>query len=530
MPEGPRAATRDGWPRAPVVYEIYPRSFRDSTGSGEGDLNGITAGLDHVARLGVDAIWLAPFYASPMTDGGYDITDHRAVDPRFGTIDDFDRLVRRAHDLGLLVMVDQVLAHTSMWHPWFRAALAGDAAMARRYVWRDPKPDGTAPNNWMSFFGPPAWTWDHRREQYYHHQFLACQPALNLRNPEVQAEHAKTMAFWRDRGVDGFRCDAVSCYLYDESLRDNPAASPEVRARVTGPSFNPYTYQDHSYDMLPGDGGAFMEVVRGWAGPDMWLLGECNSGNQSIELALAFTEKGRLNASYTTDLQEQCRSLDTILDVLGRIDGQHARVPWWLSSHDQPRHGTAMGDGSDASARFHALLLGCLPGPLILYQGEELGLPQPKLTHDETTDPFDLLYWPDPPGREGPRVPIPWADRGPGFGFTDGTPWLPMRWEPRRSIAVQDAASDSVLAFYRRVLDWRRSAGSGDVQGFAASRDGTTLRLDWRGGDATWLALLNFGADPVAPEAMPNAAATIASQPVDGALPASSGAVWRRDG
>ncbi len=522
---GGRRTRRDGWPAAPVVYQIYPRSFRDTTGSGEGDLNGVIRGLDHVASLGVDAIWLSPFYTSPMVDGGYDVSDHRAVDPRFGTLKDFERLVARAHDLGVLVMVDQVLAHTSKAHEWFRASQDGDEAMAARYVWRDPKPDGTPPNNWISFFGPPAWTWDHRREQYYHHQFLACQPALNLRNLEVQAEHGRTMQFWRDRGVDGFRLDAVSCYLMDVSLDDNPAATPEVRARVTGPSYNPYTYQDHVHDMLPGDGGAFMATVRGWAGEDAWLLGECNSGNRSIELAREFSVPGRLDASYTTDLQEHCTNATNLTSVLKRIDGDFC-VPWWLSSHDQPRHVTAMGDGTDAAARFFALLLACLPGPLILYQGEELGLPQPDLSEAETTDPFDLLYWPDPPGREGPRVPVPWTSDAPGYGFTENDPWLPMRWEADRSVAAQDGAEGSVLAFYRRALAWRRTAGSGEVADFNFDRDGEVVRLEWTGGGGSWVALVNFD-DDTAEIVCPNGAPALSSCDWTGALSGRTGAVWK---
>ncbi|PZX15009.1 alpha-glucosidase [Palleronia aestuarii] len=403
------------WRKAPVIYEIYVRSFADSTGSGIGDLRGVTERLEHVAALGVDAIWLCPFFVSPLDDGGYDIVNHREVAERHGTIEDFDALVARAHELGLKVLIDQVFNHTSCDHPKFEAAIAGDEDEAACYLWRDPKPDGTAPNNWISQFGQPAWTWNHRRRQYYLHQFLPCQPSLNLRNPRVREMHCETINFWLDRGVDGFRLDAVTSYLYDESLADNPPARPVVQDQVSGPNYNPYTYQDHVYDMLPGDGAAFAETVRSWVGGDVFLLGESTSGNQSIKLAMDFSEPGRLDFCYTHDAIHGAQGPQLMADVLRDLDGRW-RLPWWFSCHDQPRHNSKLGDGTPESARFFALLLAPLPGPVLIYQGEELGLSQPKLSYEENTDPFDRLYWPDPPGREGPRVPIPWTEDGPARG------------------------------------------------------------------------------------------------------------------
>jgi alpha-glucosidase len=440
------------WPDAPVIYHIYPRSFCDSNGDGIGDLAGVTMRLDHVADLGVDAIWLSSHYVSPWADGGYDIVDHEAVDPRLGSLQDFDDLIARAHDLGLRVIIDQVLNHTSHDHPWFTAALGGDDDMAERYLFRDAKPDGSPPNNWLSQFGIPGWTWSHRRQQYYFHQFLGCQPSLDLRHPDVQAAHCDQIAFWRARGVDGFRFDAVSSYLWDERLRDNPPARPEVKAKVTGPEGSIYKWQDHVHDMLPGDGAKYAETLRDWAGPDAWLMGEITSGNQSVALAIEFTEAGRLNAAYTTDLAEADADPATLAHMIS--EGTLGRQVGWLSSHDQKRH---IGDGPDrlAEACAKAMLMAFLPGPWMLYQGEEWGLPQPSLHKEEVTDPFDLLYWPDHPGREGARVPMPWTDQEPHFGFTDGAPWLPMRWQG----LLQHR--QTVQAHYRTLIAERRRFGWG---------------------------------------------------------------------
>ncbi|MGR3434393.1 MAG: alpha-amylase family glycosyl hydrolase, partial [Shimia sp.] len=342
---------RGDWPAAPVIYQIYPRSFLDTTGNGVGDLNGITERLDHVAALGVDGIWLSPFFPSPWDDGGYDISDYWTIHPKLGTEADFDRLVTRAHSLGLRVMIDQVLNHTSDQHPWFRAACAGDDAMAERYLFCDPKPDGTPPNNWLSQFGIPGWSWCHKRRQYYFHQFLATQPSVNLRHPAVQDDHRAQMRHWRDRGVDGFRFDAVTSYLWDESLADNPPASREVQERVAGETFMPYTYQDHVYDMLPGDGATYAEKLREWAGDDAYLLGEITSGNASLRLAMDFTGPDRLDACYTTDLPETAGAPETIARVVDETDLQ--RLGGWLSSHDQPRHT----EGAPEKARVQAALM-----------------------------------------------------------------------------------------------------------------------------------------------------------------------------
>ena len=513
-------AKRGRWPTSPVLYEIYPRSFRDTTGSGEGDLRGILDGLDHVARLGVDGIWIAPFFRSPMDDAGYDVSDHSAVDPRYGDIDDFDAIVARAHDLNLCVMIDQVLNHTSDQHPKFLAALDGDDEAAAYYVFRDPNPDGSPPNNWRSFFGPPAWSWAHKREQYYMHQFLACQPSLDLRHQGVRDMHRRELEFWRDRGVDGFRFDAVTSYLFDQSLADNPPADPETKAKVAGPRFSLYTYQDHVHDMLPGDGFEYAKMLRTWCGDSAYLFGEINSGNRLVELAGMFVCDEGLDSGYTIDLPETGGAPETVCEMIRRDDGSRA-VAWWLTSHDQPRHAR-----NPAHARFYALLFAVLPGPWLIFQGDELGLPQPRLEKDEVTDAFDVMYWPDGPGREGPRVPIPWTQDAPRFGFTDGTPWLPMRWDPEHSVAAQEADAHSVLAFYRRAITLRREHGFGAGAMPHCSVEDDVLTLDLEAGGAQWRAIFNGSDVPVSGlDRAPELASMSLGE--DGRLPPGAGALWR---
>ena len=517
---------RGGFPPAPIIYEIYPRSFFDTTGSGEGDLRGIVEKLPYVADLGVDAIWIAPFFLSPMIDGGYDVQDHSLVNPRFGTEADFDALVARAHSLGLRVMIDQVLNHTSHRHAWFANSVDRRGGYDDWYIWKDPKPDGTCPNNWLSQFGPPAWTWNHRREQYYFHQFLDCQPNLNLRNEEVCAALRDILRGWKARGVDGFRFDAVTSYLWDTKFRDNPPSSPEVRERVSGPRFNPYSMQDHEHDLLPGDGTEWAGVLREWAGDDMWLIGEVTSGNQSVELVNKLCCPGGLDAAYTVDLSERGAKPETFRDVLDRLE-----VPggfaWWLSSHDQPRAATAHGDGSERDARFLMATCGLMPGPWLIYMGEELGLPQPFLDWSENDDPFDRLYWPDTPGRAAARVPIPWSEGYVGFGFTQGKPWLTMRWEGRSSVLAQQACGDSVLAYAKELIAVRKAHGLARNEVTAWDGTADVLRVETRGPDNSFVTLMNFGRDEAPlPKDLRKREVLHSSSPMDGALPARTAAVW----
>ena len=495
MPEDAPPARAD-WPAHPVIYQIYPRSFADTSASGEGDLAGIADRLSHAARLGADAVWISPFQVSPMVDGGYDIADHATIDPRFGTDADWDKVIARARALGLRVMVDLVANHTSREHPWFTESAERREGREDWYVWADAAPGGGPPNNWLSFFGAPAWTWDHRRRQYYYHTFLDAQPKLNLRSPDVRRAMCSLVSHWRGRGADGFRLDAVTSYLHDTSLADNPPARPEVSARIAGAPHNPYTWQDHMHDFLPGDGVPFMRQVRDWAGPDSYLLGEVNSGNNSVELAISMAGEGGLDSAYVVDLAERGITGEVLADMIAR--GACAEgLAWWLSSHDQPRHVSRAGDGSPADARLFALLLCAMPGPLILYQGEEIGQRQARLPRAALHDPFDRMYWPDTPGRDGARVPFFW-DAGPGGGFTGGVPWLPMAPQDAPApLSAQEGQPDSPFETYRAALAERRRRGLADgcIEVLEAEADWVLARVDGTEGAPVRLAV-NLGREP----------------------------------
>ena len=261
--KAPLTETAKDWWRGAVIYQIYPRSFQDSNNDGIGDLAGIVQRLPYIASLGVDAIWISPFFTSPMKDYGYDVSDYCDVDPMFGQLSDFDAVIETAHRLGIRVMIDLVLSHTSDQHPWFKESRASrENARADWYVWADPKPDGTPPNNWLSIFGGSAWHWDARREQYYLHNFLVSQPDLNLHSPAVQDALLDVARFWLNRGVDGFRLDTINFYFHDQKLRDNPALPPERRNASIAPSVNPYNHQEHLYDKNRPENLAFLRRLR----------------------------------------------------------------------------------------------------------------------------------------------------------------------------------------------------------------------------------------------------------------------------
>lgn len=518
---------KGGWPANPVIYEIYPRSFHDTHGHGEGDLRGVLENLDHVARLGVDAIWLAPFFRSPFCDGGYDVTDHCAVAPRFGTLEDFDAILGRAHDLGLRVMIDLVLNHTSNEHEWFARSLAREKGFEDVYVWADPRPDGSPPSNWISFFGHPAWVWYPQRRQYCLTKFLPCQPCLNHYDDRVAARLERITRFWLDRGVDGFRYDAVTSFFHDPDLRDNPAASPEDSARIPGLPSNPYTYQAHVHDILPSDCAAFTGRLREMAGPGVFLMGEVNNGPHSVEVLRDFTAEGRLDAAYTFDLPERGPTQAVIADLLARMDGAGG-FAWWLSSHDQPRHVSAHGDGSARDARMFAALLCVLPGPLILFQGEELGQPQVKVPREKLHDPVDRMYWPDPIGRDGARAPMAWDSTRPRCGFSGAMPWLPVSHPEDGAVRQQSDNPHSVLSFYRTALALRREFGVADGRMTLHDAPDTAIAGHVRTEGAGLRFAINLGTEDWRPGDMPRDP-LLASAPLtpDGALPARSAAWWR---
>ncbi len=450
------------WWRDAVIYQIYPRSFQDSYGNGMGDLAGIVRRLDHVASLGVDAIWLSPFFTSPDRDMGYDVSDYTGVSPIYGDIAGFDALIAKAHDLGLKVIIDQVLSHSSDQHPWFIESRADrQNAKADWYVWADPKADGSPPNNWLSVFGGSAWMFDPRRRQYYLHNFLTEQPDINFHCPAAVDALLDAMRFWLDRGVDGFRLDTVNFYVHDASLPDNPAGD-----WTTFPG-NPYEAQNHlssktqpeNLDILARfrtltdqfDARMMVGEVGEMGQRQVEIMGEYTAGESHLHMAYSFA---MLSHDHTPHHFRSC--IETFLNVAP--DGWPC---WSFSNHDVERHVTRWTQGGgdpDAVAKQAIALLCSFPGTLGIYQGEEVGQTQTDILFDELQDKANIAFWPDYKGRDGCRTPMVWDADQPNAGFTSGTPWLPIKPpQAARAVATQEAANDSVLHSYRETIAFRRA-------------------------------------------------------------------------
>ncbi|WP_300529040.1 alpha-amylase family glycosyl hydrolase [Maricaulis sp.] len=445
------------WWRGAVIYQIYPRSYLDTNGDGIGDLPGIIDKLDYIAALGVDGIWISPFFTSPMADFGYDVADFCDVDPVFGTLDDFDRLIAKAHGLGLKVVIDQIYSHTSDQHAWFTASRADRSnAQADWYVWADPKPDGSPPTNWQSFFYGPAWTWDARRGQYYMHNFLPEQPDLNLWNPDVRAAILDTLRFWLDRGVDGVRLDAISHCLHDRDMRDNPP-KPVQNPRKPG------DMQDQIRTVgLPETAGLMTEIRSVLDEyPGRFAVGEIG-GEDPLGQAVTYADPDTtLQTAYNFSFLFR-KPLDPALIRDTIEDGLNRHPKGWptqvFSNHDAVRAPSRWGDASSAFAiQLNALLLS-LRGSVCLYQGEELGLPQADIPFEKLVDPEAIKNWPRTLGRDGARTPMPWVPDEEYAGFSAQEPWLPVdaRHGPL-SVALQEKDKASVLHWTRRLLTLRKA-------------------------------------------------------------------------
>ncbi len=487
------APARDGvqpWWRGACIYQVYPRSFADSNGDGIGDLAGITAHLDHVASLGVDGVWVSPFYRSPMRDFGYDVADYCDVDPMFGTLADFDALVARAHQLGLKLLVDQVFSHTSDQHPWFAESRASrDNARAGWYVWHDAKPDGSPPTNWQSVFGGPAWTWDARRGQYYMHNFLKEQPQLNVRNPEVQQAIFDVLRFWLDRGVDGFRLDAINFSIHDPAFRDNPPATRE------GARTRPFDFQDKLYNQGHADIVPFLEklaaTVRAY--PDRFTVAEVGGDDAEREMKLFTDGPARLDTAYGfVYLYASDLTGDTVREAIASAErsGPDYWPSWAFENHDAPRAVSRWAKGRDEVRfnRMKAMLLASLRGNIFLYYGEELGLPQGEVPFEKLQDPEAIANWPQTLGRDGARTPMPWQRDAVQAGFSAAEPWLPVMASHRPlAVDVQEEDEASILHWTRAMLALRKDRpalrlGSlrllqtpEDMVAFERSNDGETL-------------------------------------------------------
>jgi alpha-glucosidase len=454
------------WWRGCAIYQIYPRSFQDTTGNGIGDLEGVRRRLAHVASLGVEAVWLSPFFKSPMADMGYDVSDYCDVDPLFGTIEDFDAVVAEAHRLGLKVIIDQVLSHTSDQHAWFAESRASrDNSKADWYVWADGKPDGTVPNNWLSVFGGSAWEWDATRRQFYMHNFLASQPDLNFHNREVQDAILETVRFWLERGVDGFRLDTVNFYFHDPLLRDNPPLPPGMRDHE--PAANPYGLQHHLFDKSQPENVEFLKRLRALMDsyPARATVGEVSDGTRSMQTVARYTQGGdKLDMCYTFDLLRAPFSAPRIRGSIAEIEAHigDGWICWALSNHDVERHVSRWagpGRDQDGLARLAMALICSLRGTICLYQGEELGLEEAEIAFEELQDPYGIRFWPDFKGRDGCRTPMVWDDGETNGGFSAAKPWLPIpKTHLARAASRQEGDPGSVLNFYRRMLALRRGS------------------------------------------------------------------------
>ncbi len=523
------------WWRGAVIYQVYPRSYADTNGDGIGDLPGITAHLDHIASLGVDAIWLSPFFTSPMKDFGYDVSDYVGVDPIFGTIEDFDRLIARAHDLGLKIIIDQVYAHTSDEHAWFAESRRDRTnPKADWYVWADAKPEGSPPSNWQSVFGGPAWTWDARRGQYYMHNFLTSQPQLNTRMPAVQDALLDAARFWLDRGVDGFRCDALNFSMHDPALTDNPpVTTPGKRTR-------PFDFQQHVHNQSQPEILDFLTRLRALIdsyGGDRFMVAEVVGDRSDEEMKLYTEGSTRLQSAYGF-LYLYADRLTPDLVRLGPAQWPGAPGEGWpswaFSNHDAPRAVSRWAEGRDprAFAEMAMLLLLCLRGNVFLYQGEELGLPQAEVPFERLVDPEAIANWPETLGRDGARTPMPWISTGAFAGFSEVEPWLPL--DPRHralAVDVQEADPASLLHAARRLIALRQAhptlrLGAMTMQSEASD----VLTFTRSDGEATLLCVFNLGHEPAAwspPESASVVEAVNCPDPTAAILPALAGLILR---
>jgi alpha-glucosidase len=498
------------WWRGAVIYQIYPRSFQDTDGNGVGDLKGITRRLPYVAELGADAIWISPFFTSPMKDFGYDVSDYTNVDASFGTLDDFQELVQTAHKLNVKVMIDQVISHSSDQHPWFEESRQSrDNPRSDWYVWADPKPDGTPPNNWLSIFGGPAWQWDARREQYYLHNFLVSQPDLNFHNAAVQDALLEAVRFWLDLGVDGFRLDTINFYFHDDELRDNPPLPREERNATIAPSVNPYNHQNHLFDKNRPENLEFLKRFRdlldqypaatcvgevGDAQRGLDIVGEYTSGDDKVHMCYAFEllAKAPLSADYVARV----------------MDAFETKAPegwacWAMSNHDVQRHVSRWEDiavDHDQFARFSMALLMSLRGSVCIYQGEELGLPEADVSFDELQDPYGIEFWPEFKGRDGCRTPMIWED-GPNGGFSEANKtWLPVSpTHVSRSPAVQMVDPGSVYTTYKNFIKFRNELAplvKGTITVLDTAHDVLAFLRTWE--NETVLCVFNFNRDEAA--------------------------------
>ncbi|HZV64283.1 MAG TPA: alpha-amylase family glycosyl hydrolase [Telluria sp.] len=495
--------SQPAWWREAIIYQVYPRSFLDTNGDGVGDLPGITAKLEYIASLGVDFVWISPFFTSPMKDFGYDVSDYCDVDPLFGTLADFDRLIAKAHSLGLKIMIDQVLSHTAEAHPWFaESRKSRDNPKADWYVWSDPRPDGNPPNNWLSVFGGSSWQWDSRRKQYYLHNFLVSQPDMNFHHPEVQQAHLDNLRFWLERGVDGVRMDACNFHFHDTGLRSNPPAVNRDTATVS--DVNPYGMQAHIYDKTRPENIAFLKRMRSLLDEyGVVAIGEVGADDALAVMADYTADGDKLHMAYSFNLLTPQFSAAHIRkqveDFEARVKGGWAS--WSVGNHDSVRVMTRWGgpNPTPALAKLVLAMQLSLKGTPCLYQGDELALTEAEVPYELLQDPYGITFWPEFKGRDGCRTPMPWTNEAPNAGFTSGKSWLPVAAPHLAAAAsVQEGDPDSALNFARRIIAWRRTLPQltrGEIAFFDAPEPVLALRRDLDGHPGV-LAAFNLSAQP----------------------------------
>jgi alpha-glucosidase len=518
----------DNWWKGAVLYQIWPRSFADSNGDGIGDLGGVIEKLPLLAELGVEGIWLSPFFRSPMKDYGYDVADYCEVDPSFGDLKTFEALLAEAHRHGLKVLIDQVYSHTSDQHAWFAESRRDrDNPRADWYVWADPKPDGTPPNNWLSVFGGSAWEWDARRRQYYLHNFLESQPDLNFHNEKVQEAILDVAKFWLDLGVDGFRLDVANYYVHDRELRDNPPTGATGHAR-------PGQYQTHLYDRSRPENLDFIERFRALLDryEARMAVAEIDSSHP-FERSVEYTDgPARLHTAYNFQLLRSNElTPGLVIDTVGAWTGRNAWPSWSISNHDVPRALTRWGEGPDPKGRalqIIALLLS-LRGTVFLYQGDELGLPQADVAFEDLRDPEAIRFYPATLGRDGARTPIPWDSDHAHAGFTTGEPWMPV--DPRHVLLAargQKEDSGSVRSAIRRLIGARKGSDALRQGSFdSAHSEGSLLAFERRHGSERILCAYNLGESEVG---LPAHAGGDVIAGTEAAVLPVSGFTWRRTG
>lgn len=483
------------WWKNGIVYQIYPRSFMDSNGDGVGDLRGIANKIDYLAWLGVDALWLSPIFPSPMRDFGYDVSNYTDIDPLFGTLDDFDYLLEEAHGRGMKIILDLVPNHTSSDHPWFKESRSSrDNPKRDWYIWRDPKPDGSPPNNWLAYFGGPAWTKDEATGQYYLHNFLPEQPDLNYRNPEVIHAMQEQIRFWLERGVDGFRIDVVDRMIKDDQFRDNPPNPDYVPGKD-----NPMWSQKREFsENRPEVHPLIAEFRKTFdAYHDRVSIGEIaySTDPNTITSFYGTPEAPELHLPFNFAYLLLPWDAARLRDFNDRYDAALRAVGGWgnnvTGNHDQPRVATRIGAGQ---ARVAAMLILTLRGTPFIYQGEELGLPDVEIPPEKYQDPQGINTG---VSRDGCRSPMPW-NAAAHAGFSTVEPWLPLTPDyAALSIEAQKADRTSMLNLYRALIDLRRSHSalqSGDYRSYDAPEG--VLLYERSDASGSFLIALNLTAEP----------------------------------